>query len=1482
MVRLSNALAGALTLSSAFALNGVIIYHKKDLAIEACTLLIAKSATLFNKTDKAGYCSVKNQQALGTMAHCMEQLPYKKSRQSFLDYCDKKNHSITEEQYLAAYDNATSHLVKNVTADDPTYKITKLYYKPVALSQVKVKGAWESEVGRYYNYNWAHWYGIALASYWFFVMLIAGICNLTYFLFPNFVKKLTGSTINAYRKHVTLPALFGKSHAHHLQFLKVFQVLLPTRLESILVFIWVAMTIIFMSVKYKHDKPNVIWPKSIAIEIGRKIGDRTGIAVLYVIPTLILFAGRNNFMQWVSGWPYSRFVYIHKWLARAAFLMIVVHAVGMTYNGIGLGKFVFRNNKDYMRFGYVATVAAGLMMFQSLLVFRRTNYELFLAFHILLAVLFILGGWRHTTEDGFQQFYYAATAIWVFDRVVRLARLAAFGIRSAEVRLVANETLRVTMTRPSYWVPYPNCNAYIHFIRPTCFWQSHPFTIVDSVTEHNTITFYLKVKGGITHGLYQYLSKQPDNTAMIKVSIEGPYGQRSAMSRFENTVFLAGGNGIPGLYDEATQIAKKRSGGVKLVWVIRHFRSIEWFYPELLKLKNSGVETTIFVTQPHLGLTNPIVPHALDGSDDELERSEEEEEKKSENLEESNDYIQNVKNKLNFIEFREGRPDIYEYVAQEIAQTNGPIAFGTCAHAKMVDEARKSVADHLNDTKYRVELFEQLQTCLAHPVARIWILHPACWNLELSPISAQPAQAAIRFSTTSNHQMHHHRATHTYNVVRGYTPTIDVHPRADSSDSSETDRCKHSNSGECQKPVSNNAETIALAVVLPCVVIIIVLGCFLFRNYRKEKKESMEHDPDFDENGEATALPDLPNPKYNMEDPFHNRNSVRYPQAVAEAGAPGLNFHHVNKSSSSLAMSNMTGDPYIDTFSLPYQHQTGSKASLDDYARNFGINGIDGPTRASAYVNRTRNSSISQPPINGFANVSPQKSNLRTEITNANVQKSPVKKFGNKEYTNIPNHSTTSIRDGTELTKFTTASDIESVTNSEDSSAGEKYEGGVKYENESTLEVNNNSTAPRPFFDKVLGIPPTAGLSYDREAHSAHAHHPEPTVEESPVYIDSHTDDKLTSSPFDDTVNDTTANTTSNTYPEREHKLDYENEEPIDGDFNFSTDNNTTQDQSHLTQDLESTPFAKSKSPRISQFNLLKNDSDEEDFNNEDEVEGQALTAEKEEELKRMKSVYRVYFDGESTHNPGDEEERGFKVDPSQPLPQINVDGIPQAKSDERIRINNELTMDTNYDKRMTTTSSIYPEGADQSYNQSYEEQHFYEQQHVQPPVDLPPLQQLRNASDIRKSTLQTYTDFRPKTKNVVTSPTQKHTFSPVDNWTSPKNSPVNQSQSSFVSVNQPQSILPPSNSSTSLNGSVGTVPSATQLSRSSVVMLNPVTEITKQRKFKPAGSLPANSAASPPNPYNPQFNQSFASTDGSLIPGNRKSDVRRMMNTNF
>ncbi|EGV60736.1 hypothetical protein PSN45_001472 [Yamadazyma tenuis] len=740
------------------------------------------------------------------------------------------------------------------------------------------------------------------------------------------------------------------------------------------------------------------------------------------------------------------------------------------------------------------------------------------------------------------------------------------------------------------------------------------------------------------------------------------------------------------------------------------------------------------------------------------------------------------------------------------------------------------------------------------------------------------------------------------------------------SNNDNDDNCsgKNKHSAQCQKPENDNGLTVGLAVGLPVAAVLLMVSYFIIRNYRKNKKESMEHDPDFDENGEATVLPDFPIGAYGrpveMEDPFDNRNSARFPPPAPK----GANFHGGRSSSASFSGSTK-GDAYVQSFVLPYQHQIGSKVSLDEYAKQLGEYGsvYAASPRGSAYLvpgghTRAGSSNLSNFPVvqaNGSGNksttVSPQKSSLKHE-TKPSV---PEAAKSDLQYGSI------APEDG-----------IEEVSDDSDSSirgAGSP-QFAINYENESDPHINNtlNQKLPSP----VVRVDATHDTSNDSFNTTTDQFIPK----EVPTINDTHPERiENNHSPFSD-------NAQVDTPPSVEPTVTEVEDEQIDGDFDFSNESadasaintvgvgeqltaNTSASNLDVPGDAEGQKLADServdsgsrKSPRISAFNLLKNVSDDEDDGQEEHDEDKPLendlSPDQEEELRRMKSVYRLYFDRANSvkrkdsvksEHPEYEANYEFQADPDQPLPQVDMD--------QYLKINTKLRTDTDYNKRLTTTSSIYTDNGpefvqrappQQQYNYYLQDQSFQQfyQEHVQ---SLPPLQSLPNPSDIRKSTIQTYTDYQPKSKNnPVTSPTMKQPFNPIESdnvWTSPASSPVTNN--------------PPTFETDTYTKSLASAPSATQLSRSSVVMLNPVTEITKQRKFKPAGSLPsghrnnhayANAGYAQqgypqqgyPQPGYPQqqpMHQQHSgqfthehSTD-SLIPGGKKSDVRKMMNSNF
>lgn len=697
MVALAKIAATALLASTALASDGVVIFRKDDLTVSACELIIGKAALYFKKTDKKGYCNVKNQPALGSMAHCLKLMPTAGGVDSFLKLCAQYN--LTEALFEAAYENATDYLVTN-TSSVPGFNISKVFNYPVQIKQTKLQGAYDSNLGRYYNQNRANFYSWVLLAYWFAVVLAAGLVRLVGHVAPKFVQSMNGKVSNAFRKHITMPALFGRKVQEHGRFLRFYTFVIPTRFESILITVWILLALSFNVANYHHDSPNPIWASQHA-EMGRKIADRTGIMSLYLIPQLILFAGRNNFLLWISGWSYARFNVIHHWHARVCFILVALHSVGMTINGIYVGKFYTRNAKPYVRWGYVATIAGAILLGHSFQFMRKNSYETFVLTHNIMAAIFVAGTWLHVEQDGYQQFMIAATAVWAYDKVFRIARCAWFGVKTAEVQLIADETLKVKVPRSARWKSFPMSHSFIYFFRPTCFWQSHPFTVVDSAVEDKVITLYIKVKGGMSHGLYKYLSTQPEQKARIKCTVEGPYGTRKPLQHYLSAVFLAGGNGIPGLYSGALDLSSKATKQkVKLYWIIRHWKSVEWFYEELKRLAGTNVQPIVYVTRYDTPLDKCFV--------EKFEGDTSSEEKKTSD-DETDDNVDTLRQKLHFVEFRAGRPDIESLIKDEITESSGAVAFIACGHSSFVDESRRIVATNLPEGK-RVDFYDQLQT----------------------------------------------------------------------------------------------------------------------------------------------------------------------------------------------------------------------------------------------------------------------------------------------------------------------------------------------------------------------------------------------------------------------------------------------------------------------------------------------------------------------------------------------------------------------------------------------------------------------------------------------------------------------------------------------------------------------------------------------------------------------------------------------------
>ncbi|ODV63476.1 ferric reductase family protein ASCRUDRAFT_83429 [Ascoidea rubescens DSM 1968] len=340
---------------------------------------------------------------------------------------------------------------------------------------------------------------------------------------------------------------------------------------------------------YKFNNNSQLFGPKV-FQVTRFLADRAGILAFAHLPLLILLAGRNNLTILLTGLPYKSLIMYHKWTSRMMFLNSTFHGILYSLIEIKKGSYLKSFKTDYFFWGVFSTIVCGILMFQSLHFFRNHYYEIFLYGHILFAGIFFLFIYYHCKRLGWHGYIHLSVLFWASDRVIRIINIIRFGFPIAKIRYLSDDTFKVTIKRRKNWKPFPGCYIFIYFLKGKNFYQSHPFSIIDSILNPNEITIYIKIKEGITFEIGEMLKKSINNNKEIniRVAVEGPYGHGPNFKNYNNILLIAGGNGIPGpLYDAINMIKKdgyKNLRYIKLIWVVKNFESIKFIYPELLRL----------------------------------------------------------------------------------------------------------------------------------------------------------------------------------------------------------------------------------------------------------------------------------------------------------------------------------------------------------------------------------------------------------------------------------------------------------------------------------------------------------------------------------------------------------------------------------------------------------------------------------------------------------------------------------------------------------------------------------------------------------------------------------------------------------------------------------------------------------------------------------------------------------------------------------
>lgn len=396
----------------------------------------------------------------------------------------------------------------------------------------------------------------------------------------------------------------------------------------------------------------------------------------YNLPLLWVLAGRNDVLLWLTGWSYASASLFHRWVARIATVQAIVHSAAYTWLEREYLAASFKER--YWSTGVFATVAMSLLLPLSIRQLREKAYEVFLLIHIALALATLVLLFYHVEIFGtdYNGYLWACVALWAFDRVLRILRIALLS-RRANAHITNDGALvRLTLAVPSSSVAKPHAGAYYFLYRPRSLapWENHPFTV--AAWTGGELTFLFRAHGKGTHAL------AAGPTTLL---VEGPYGSKHHLGGFDRVLLVAGGSGVSAILPYAAELER-----ATIVWAVRERE----FADGVLAHELAGRPADVYVSgESAWPSAAPPAPPAPPGARNlpaegasppaSLAKDEKDADASSKTSRASSEHM-----------YHAGRPDVAAVLAAEVAALVGAqrLAVLACGPASMMDDLRAAVA----------------------------------------------------------------------------------------------------------------------------------------------------------------------------------------------------------------------------------------------------------------------------------------------------------------------------------------------------------------------------------------------------------------------------------------------------------------------------------------------------------------------------------------------------------------------------------------------------------------------------------------------------------------------------------------------------------------------------------------------------------------------------------------------------------------------
>ncbi|SLM33321.1 metalloreductase transmembrane component [Lasallia pustulata] len=335
---------------------------------------------------------------------------------------------------------------------------------------------------------------------------------------------------------------------------------------------------------------------------------RAGMLAVAMMPWIVALSMKANMVAMLTGIGHERLNVLHRWGGYICLFLSLVHTIPFYITPVwdhgaqAVFKSYFPGKYYVYGTGVAALVPLIFLCVHSLPILRRKMYELFVALHVPVAIVYLgMLFWHCHNYLTSWNYLFATVAIWVISYCIRLfylnwtnpRRMSWLIGEEAAITVLPENAVKVTIPTQVKWRP----GQYVYLRMPgISVFENHPFTIAslcsedfrsDYGEEYRDMTLVFRPFGGFTRKvLNAAMEKGPYKT--YRAFIDGPYGgMQRDLAAFDTVVLFAGGSGITALVSQLLDLIKKMRDGkavtksVHVIWALKRPETLEWFKEEL-------------------------------------------------------------------------------------------------------------------------------------------------------------------------------------------------------------------------------------------------------------------------------------------------------------------------------------------------------------------------------------------------------------------------------------------------------------------------------------------------------------------------------------------------------------------------------------------------------------------------------------------------------------------------------------------------------------------------------------------------------------------------------------------------------------------------------------------------------------------------------------------------------------------------------------